>query len=385
MTDYTTIRHALHEHPQTAGNEQFAHDTIVKHLQTLHPTKVYTNVGGYGVIAVWEANDSHINALTHSRIPAIAFRADIDALPIGHRCGHDGHTAILLRLAELIDGLSKSSPRLTGEGLGVRPNIILLWQPAEETGTGSRAILDSGILQQYNIKAIYGLHNIPGYPLGTVVLCPHTFAAASTGVVYRLNGRETHASTPELGINPGLAVSEIIERFAAFNSQFSVLNSQFRQSTLICVRLGQPAFGTSAGHAEVMFTLRAFTNAAMEQLLADANNAVADIAARHNLTVTRSLVEPFRATENHEECVNALMRVCEDKTSHLSPFTFHLKETPFRWSEDFAEYLLEFPGAMFGIGSGEHQPELHHPDYDFPDALVEPAARLFFRLATGIQ
>ena len=356
MPDYKAIRHALHEHPQTAGNEQFAHDTIVKHLQTLHPTKVYTNVGGYGVIAVWG---------TDPQAPTIAFRADTDALPIGHRCGHDGHTTIFMRLAELVDGEFNIQHSTF--------NILLLWQPAEETGTGSRAILDTGILQQYNIKAIYGLHNLPGYPIGTVVLCPHTFAAASTGVVYRLDGRETHASTPELGINPGLAVSEIISRFDGFNGQ----GGDFRQSTLICVRLGQPAFGTSAGHAEVMFTLRAFTNAAMEQLLADANNAVNEIAARHDLTVTRSLVEPFRATENHEECVEKIKAAAQLTTDHWPLVT---KETPFRWSEDFAEYLLEFPGAMFGIGSGEHQPELHHPSYDFPDALIEPAAQLFFNL-----
>ena len=369
MTDYIAIRKALHDHPQTAGCEQFAHDTIVRHLQTLRPSKVYTNVGGYGVIAVWETKDSSNQAIKHSSIPTIAFRADIDALPIGHRCGHDGHTTILLRLAELIDGM-------TGDPV-IGKNILLLWQPAEETGTGSRAILDSGILQQYNIRAIYGLHNLPGYPLGTVVLCPHTFAAASTGVVYRLDGRETHASTPELGVNPGLAVAEIINRFSWFNEHSLNQSSiqTFKQSTLICVRLGQPAFGTSAGHAEVMFTLRAFTNDAMECLLTDANNAVDEIAARHGLTVTRSLVEPFRATENTTDCVETI-----EKAAHDMPLSVVYKDIPNRWSEDFAEYLLEFPGAMFGIGSGEQQPELHHPDYDFPDALIEPAAQLFFNL-----
>lgn len=356
MPDYKAIRHALHEHPQTAGNEQFAHDIIVKHLQGLHPTKVYTNVGGYGVIAVWSKDP---------QAPTIAFRADIDALPIGHRCGHDGHTTILLRLAELVD--EKFSI------LSSQFSILLLWQPAEETGTGSRAVLDTGILQQYDIRAIYGLHNLPGYPLGTVVLCPHTFAAASTGVVYHFDGRETHASTPELGVNPGLAVSEIINKFDAFNGH----DGEFRQSTLICVRLGEPAFGTSAGHAEVMFTLRAFTNAAMERLLSDANAAVDAIAARHMLTVSRSLVEPFRATENNPVCVKAI-----EKAAHDMPLDVVYKDIPNRWSEDFAEYLLEFPGAMFGIGSGEHQPELHHPSYDFPDSLIEPAARLFFSMAT---
>ncbi|MBO4587195.1 MAG: amidohydrolase [Bacteroidales bacterium] len=365
MTDYTTIRHALHEQPQTAGNEQFAHDTIVKHLQSLHPTKVYTNVGGYGVIAVWGKDP---------QAPTVAFRADTDALPIGHRCGHDGHTTILLRLAELIDSVSCDSV--------AEKNILLLWQPAEETGTGSRAVLDTGILQQYNIQAFYALHNLPGYPLGTVVLCPRTFAAASTGVIYRLDGRETHASTPEMGLNPGMAISEIIKRFEGFNGAGAPAEhycGEFRQSTLICVRVGQPAFGTSAGHGEVMFTLRAFTNSEMERLLADANNAVDQIASHYGLSVSRSLVEPFRATENHPDCVAAI-----EKAAKELPLNIHYQETPNRWSEDFAEYLLEFKGAMFGIGSGEQQPELHHPDYDFPDDLIESAAQLFFRLSSSL-
>ena len=189
MIDYKEIRHQLHEHPQTAGCEQFAHDMIVRHLQGLHPDKVYTHVGGYGVIAVWGKDP---------QAPTVAFRADTDALPIGHRCGHDGHATILLRLAELVNFEFRNST-CEGDEFKIHNskfNIILLWQPAEETGTGSMAVIESGILQQYNIRAFYGLHNLPGYPLGTVVLCPRTFAAASTGVVYHLDGRETHASTP---------------------------------------------------------------------------------------------------------------------------------------------------------------------------------------------
>ncbi|MBP3763740.1 MAG: amidohydrolase [Bacteroidales bacterium] len=354
MTDYLSLRRDLHAHPQTAGNERYAHDLILKHLQGLHPDKVYTHVGGWGFVAVWGRDP---------QAPTIAFRADTDALPIGHRCGHDGHTTVLLRLAELID-----------EEFSIHNSqfsILLLWQPAEETGEGARAVLESGILQQYNIQSIYALHNLPGYPLGTVVLCPETFAAASTGVVYRLDGRETHASTPELGLNPGLAVAEIVRRFDEFNGR----GGDFRQSTLICVRLGEPAFGTSAGHAEVMFTLRAFSNKAMECLLAEANAVVDEVAGRHGLQVGRSLVEPFRATENHASCVEKIRAAAA-----AVPLKVQEQQLPNRWSEDFAEYLLHFQGAMFGLGSGEGQPELHHPDYDFPDALIEPAARLFFRL-----
>ena len=347
------IRHELHSHPGISGDEHFAHDLIVRELEACHPDKVHTHVGGFGVIAVWGKVSSR---------PTFAVRGDIDALPIGHCCGHDGHTAILLQLARQIAQAELPNDR----------NYILVFQPEEETGMGAQKILDAGILQQYNIRAIFGLHNLPGYPLGTVVLNRRTFAAASTGVVYRLTGRNTHASTPEKGINPGLAVAEIIEQFARLNSGDTNSLDKFRQSTLICVHLGDEAFGTSAGYAEVMFTLRAFTNEAMEHLLATANDIVASAASRHRLSHNASLCEPFLATENRSSWVEYI----EENCGCRSQYTL----TPFRWSEDFANYLQAFPGAMFGIGSGEKHVELHHPDYDFPDALIAPAAQVFFNL-----
>ena len=125
-----------------------------------------------------------------------------------------------------------------------------------------------------------------------------------------------------------------------------------------------------------MFTLRAFTNDEMEHLLADANTAVDEIASRYGLKVSRMLQEPFHATENNGDCVEEIEKAAEDM-----PLRVRYQMEPNRWSEDFAEYLLEFKGAMFGIGSGENHAELHHPSYNFPDELIEPAARLFFRLA----
>lgn len=355
MTDYTQLRHLLHAHPQTAGNESFAHDTIVEHLMTLHPNRMETHVGGYGVVAVWGHDPTR---------DTIALRADIDALPIGHRCGHDGHTTILLRTAGIIDSQRDS----------LRHNVLLVWQPAEETGTGAQAILDSGILQQYHIRAIYGLHNLPGYAAGNVVLCRHTFAAASTGIAYRLQGRPTHASTPELGINPGVAIAEIVRRFDSINAN---PQAAAPMATLICIRLGSPAFGTSAGDAEIMYTLRAFDNASMQRLVDETNAIVDQIAVQHGLTLSRTMHEPFRATENTPTLSDHIGTVAQ----RLGLTVVHRPE-PFRWSEDFAHYLALFPGAMFGIGAGTGHPELHHPDYDFPDGITVPASDLFVALAT---
>lgn len=350
--DTIKIRQDLHAHPGISGEEWYAHDLVVRTVAACGADKVYDHVGGYGVVAIWGKELS---------TPTLAIRGDIDALPIGHRCGHDGHTAILLHVAAWL-----------GSNAPADRNVMLIFQPEEETGMGSEKILDAGILQQYNIRAIFGLHNLPGYPLGQVVLNYRTFAAASTGVVYHLQGRNTHASTPEKGINPGLAVSEIINEFHQLNSGAHVDDNIFTQSTLICVRLGEEAFGTSAGEADVMFTLRAFTNNAMERLLPAANDIVNHACSRHQLQVSSYLVEPFRATENRYEMVEHIEEYCGCRSQTVM--------TPFRWSEDFANYLLHFPGAFFGIGAGEKHVELHHPDYDFPDELIQRAAQVFINL-----
>lgn len=346
MTDYAKIRHDLHCHPETAGNEQFTHNTIIAHLQTLHPTKVYTHVGGWGVVAVWGTTSDKITA----------FRADTDALPFGHCCGHDGHTTVLLRFAEMVD-----EQKMNG--------IMLIWQPAEETGEGARAVLESGILQQYDIDAIYAMHNVPGYILGDIVICSDvTFAAASVGVVYTFEGRSTHASTPEYGVSPGLAISDLIRQFSKINRNDNI----FRLATLICVRIGEPAFGTAAGSGEVMYTLRTFSDKEMETLIREAGKIADDIAKFYNLKLTREMRDPFRATVNDRGCMEIV--------SNSMPGRL-ITRPPFRWSEDFGEYLHHYRGAMFGIGSGTRHPELHNPTYDFPDELIEPAAQVFCNIA----
>ncbi len=349
-TDIMELRKQLHSNPGVSGCESYAHDLIVRFLSDLHPTELNTHVGGYGVVAYWRA--------CVPNAPTLAFRADIDALPIGHRCGHDGHTAIMLRFAQIV-----------AQSEHVK-NIVLVFQPEEETGKGAKKIIQSNLLQKYHVDAIFGLHNLPGYPEGTVVLNRGTFAAASCGVVYRFVGRATHASTPEKGLNPALAIASAIVRFDALNRITSDPKS-FRQSTLVCCRVGEEAFGTSAGCGELMFTLRSFTNDAMHDLMSAADTIAIDESDKHQLKLEKQLKEPFKATENNAAFVDKIHDI-------LSPhFPVELIDRPFRWSEDFAEYLTIMPGAFFGIGSGKDQPELHNPCYVFPDSVIEPAARCF--------
>ena len=356
-----SLRHDLHNHPGVSGDEHYAHDKVVSLLQSLHPAVLHTHVGGYGVLAYFGSSPA---------LPTVALRADMDALPIGHRCGHDGHTAILMQVAEHF-----SRQPLADRG------VLLIFQPEEETGLGAQKIIDSGLLSQFDIRVVLALHNIPGYPLNEVLLSDSTFAAASSGVVYHLQGRSTHASTPELGVNPGPAVADIIQQMQHFNtsaSQHTNLSS-FRQSTLIAIRLGQRTFGTAAGDADLMFTLRAFTNNTMQRLLDEAHRTVADISARYGLAERHELVEPFRATENTPLVAAQLRHIAQSMKRSVT-----MLPQPFRWSEDFSNYLAHYPGDLLGIGAGEQHLELHHPDYDFPDAVIEPSAQLLCAFAQNL-
>lgn len=350
----TEIRQTLHEHPGVSGNEEFAHDLIVGELKAMCPDEIHEHVGGFGVIALWRSKSESAKTL--------AFRADIDALPSGHRCGHDGHTAILLRFAQIV-----------GEDKDRKNNIVAVFQPEEETGKGARKIMESGILQRMGVHAIFGLHNLPGYDKATVVLSRGAFAAASSGVIYRFTGRQTHASTPENGLNPGLAIAELIQQVDGLNK---IGGEHFCFSTLICCRIGEEAFGTSAGKGEVMFTMRASESQAFAELTQAVDNLSMSVAEKYSLKVEKQVREPFRALENTPELVDKLETILQHTATVIH-------RTSFRWSEDFAEYLTQFKGAFFGLGSGNDQPELHHPDYNFPDDIIETGAKCFQSIANA--
>lgn len=373
MGDICEVRHYLHQHPELSGAEHNTHELICSFLERCNPTKIYRNVGGYGVVALFSKDGSKTT---------IAFRADIDALPINetlpipyrsdtknvaHKCGHDGHTAILLRFAEKI---SQNPPNC---------NVVLIFQPEEETGHGAKKIMQTGLLQSLHTDMIFGYHNLPQYTYNKIVTRHNTFAAASAGFVAKLKGRQTHAAHPENGINPGLAVAEMIEKFDSY-SRNHCKPECFQQSTLIYTRLGEVALGTSAGDAEIIFTLRAFSNRDMDEILNFAKQTLTSVGENHHLKTEYELQESFPAVENSGKLVDFVKQTavnCDFETEEAA--------TPFRWSEDFSQYLTVFEGAFFGFGSGLECHELHHPDYDFPDRIIEPASDFLLHIAHSIN
>ena len=367
-------RHTLHTKAELSREERGTSEFIAQRLSTCAPRHLFRGVGGHGVVAAFDSGRPG---------PRILLRADMDALPIpesipltyrsesasvSHKCGHDGHMTILLGVATEL----AVAPRARG-------SVTLLFQPAEETGAGAAATLTHPSLDAAHFDCAFALHNIPGFPLGTAVVREGTFASASAGVEIRLTGSTSHASEPQNGRSPALAMASLINYISSL-AQFETALHENTKATVTHARLGEPAFGTSPGEAIVTATLRSYDSALLEHLkerLLRYGKAVSDA---HGLTFSAEIREPFPATVNDALCIDHLRKACSAASiPTVDP------GIPFPWSEDFGHFTRRFPGALFGLGSGESHPALHSPSYDFPDALLPQGVALFMHLLRHLQ
>ncbi|MGP6088249.1 amidohydrolase [Antarctobacter jejuensis] len=355
------LRHALHRAPELSGQEAETAAQIAALMRELG-AEVTEGLGGTGVAAVFG-----------SGARGLLIRCELDALPIvetgapewrserpgvAHLCGHDGHMAILYAVARA----------LAGRDPGCR--VILLFQPAEETGAGARAVLADPRFAGLKADMALSLHNLPGLPLGAVALRAGPVNCASRGVKVRLTGRTSHASEPDKGVSPGVALAGLIPALGALSRDLPVSDPGFRLATVTHARLGEPTFGVAPGEAEVFVTLRTLLDDQMAALEAEARALIA--AACGSLGCEVTVHEAFGHCVNAPEAVAVLQAAC-----HGVPRT----ETgiPMRASEDFGLFGGVMPAAMLFLGSGEACPALHAPDYDFPDGLIEVGAGIFLR------
>jgi len=364
--DLRQLRHALHNKAELSGHEQHTAEFVVSYLREHSPDRTLTGIGGNGVAAIYKGSVDG---------PAILIRCELDALPIpetvsldygsstenvAHKCGHDGHMTMVAGLAPL---LAQKRPD--------RGTVILLFQPAEETGQGAQAVIDDPAYVELSPDFVFALHNLPGFPLGAVIVRDGVFSSASTGLVIRLTGATSHAAEPEEGRSPALAVAALINSISAA-PQFVTALHEAAKATIIHARVGEIAFGTSPGYGEVMATLRAHDREVMERLSSHCIDLAKRTAAAFDLDYEIEWVEPFPSAENDAACV-ATIRDCA-KALDLPIIE---PAEPFAWSEDFGNFTHNHPGALFGLGSGEDRPALHNPDYDFPDELIEYGLGLF--------
>jgi amidohydrolase len=252
-----------------------------------------------------------------------------------------------------------------------RGEIVLLFQPSEEDGSGAARVIDDPAFAPLRPDLAFALHNLPGFEVGTAIVRDGPFAAASTGLVVRLEGATAHAAEPHRGRTPAPAVSALIDGLSAL-PQLRTALSESAKVTVIHARLGEIAFGTSPGEAVVMATLRAHDRAVIQRLEQAARRLAEKIAAAHELGCRIELVEPFPATANRA-AANRLVR----EAAIESGLRVEEPASPFPWSEDFGHFTDRFEGALFGLGAGLDQPALHHPDYDFPDELLPLGVAVF--------
>ena len=358
------LRHELHRHPELSMEESWTKARLMDFLRR-HTSLELVDRGRW-FYAVHRAREDR---------PSIAFRADMDAVPVedpaglvpygsqcpgvGHKCGHDGHSASLAAFA------------LELEESGVNKNVFLLFQHAEETGQGAREC--AAFLRENGISEIYAYHNLPGQPLGTLSVPDGVAQPASMGMILSFTGRKSHASYPEDGRNPAFAIGEILTAIPALSQpgRFQGL----AQVTVIQVNVGERAFGTSAGYGELLLTIRGEFEAELDDLRGTLEAMARKKAETHGLRCAVTYEDVFPETRNHSQAVARVRDAAQKAGVPLVP-----RGEMFRASEDFGYYTKQVPGAMFYLGSGDAAP-LHTTGYDFPDQLIEPAVNVFMELA----
>jgi amidohydrolase len=370
--DMTAWRRHLHQHPELGQQCQQTAAFVVERLREFGITEIHEGIAISGVVAIIEGQADG---------PTIGLRADMDALPISettgadwasktpgkmHACGHDGHTTMLLGAA-----------RYLAETRNFKGRIALIFQPAEETGFGAQAVIDDRRWPEIRPDFAFAYHNVPSRPLGEIGLRDGPANCASRGMQILLNGKSSHAAVPEDGVSPGAAMAHLMQLLPALGSG-TISDTDFGLSTLTHVRLGAPTFGIAPGEGELRVTLRSMTDKRMESLISETQTIVENIDERLKFSINWHDV--FSTVVNDVEATDIARQAARARGLNI-----YEMDHPMRWSEDFGRFGLDgVQATMMFLGAGETQPQLHNPDYDFPDALLPLGADFFLTIIDQI-
>lgn len=260
---------------------------------------------------------------------------------------------------------------------GLQCDLLGATQPAEETGAGAKAVIEDPRWPEIRPDFAFAYHNVPGRPLGEIGLRPGPGNCASRGMQILLEGKSSHAAAPEDGISPGAAMAALMQALPGLSTG-KIGENAFALSTLTHTKLGEPTFGIAPGKGELRVTLRCMTDERMEALVSDAEALINLHTADRSTKVFWHDI--FLSVTNDTEATDIARRVaaCQGQVRHEMP-------TPMRWSEDFGCFGSDGAKAtLLCIGAGEIHPQLHNPDYDFPDALIPFVTDLFFCIIAEI-
>lgn len=353
-----TFRKTLHSVPEPAHHELRTAAIVRSFVGHYAPDELIADLGGHGVAAVFAGDGPGPTVLVRCELDALGCASAGSFAPqAAHRCGHDGHMAITSGLA----------PRFCHRR-PARGRLVLLYQPAEETGEGALNVIRDPKFEAIRPDYAMALHNLPGVPVDTVVLRPGTFSCASVGLVLTLHGVAGHAAEPALAKSPRAVLAGLLQRLVALDRTDE---QGLRMLTVTHAQLGTPSFGITPGDAQLYCTMRATTPTDLDQLKAEAIAIATELTAAADIGLEVAWFDAFPATGSSEALVELLRRTAESQELAVEERAY-----PLRWSEDFGHFSDVCETLYFGLGIGE-TPPLHHPEYRFHDPSVVTGVRLF--------
>lgn len=366
-------RRHLHRHPELLFDVHATAAFVEEKLRVFGCDEVVTGIGRTGVVGV----------IRGKRGPGetLGFRADMDALPIRemtgkdyasetpgkmHACGHDGHTSMLLGAAQYL-----------AETRNFAGKVVVIFQPAEEGGGGGREMVADGMMERFGIDRVYGMHNMPGLPVGRFSIRAGAFFASTDEFRIRITGRGGHAAWPNQTIDPiviGTHLVQAMQTIASRNadpvSAIVVSVTQFHAGS---------AHNVIPEEAELSGTARALSPE--NRVLAETRiKALAEnIAAAYGATAEVTWRRGYPVMVNHSAEANICAQFAEDVAGANAVET---DVPPLMGGEDFAYMTEARPGAMILIGNGDTA-GLHHPAYDFNDDIIPLGISYWAALAEG--
>ena len=379
-TELIQLRHWLHQNPEISGKEERTADHITKFLEQYKPDKLIKNLGGCGVAAIYKGQTAGKRILIRAELDALPITETNENLPYksrnpgkSHKCGHDGHMTIVAGLAAIY---AEQRPK--------KGEVVLLFQPSEENGKGAQAVCEDTKFQEIKPDFAFALHNLPGEQMGTILCKNGPFSASVRSMIVSIEGKTSHAAEPDKATPASAVIPDILAYINGVN-QNEIMDENYRRASLVHLICGEKAaYGTTAGNAELHYTLRARTPENLEHLWEEIVQKIEEIISTYNqkhtsgtkdrMRVSFQSTEPFMANMNHPDAVSLIQNAAKS-----NKLTYLEMPCPNVWGEDFGYFtnLEGVKGAMFGLGAGEETPNLHSPDYDFPDELVNKGIAMF--------
>ena len=367
--DMAKWRRHLHQNPELGRDCYKTAKYIQERLKEFGITEIHTGYASTGIVAIIEGKASG---------RTIGLRADMDALPIKentgmsyssknegvmHACGHDGHTTMLLGAARYLSETRNFSGR-----------AALIFQPDEEATGGAEAMVEEGILEEFNIEEVYALHNTPSHDVGVMYTRPGPIMAGADSFTVEIQGKGGHAAYPHEVKDPIVAALSIAQAFQTIVSRNNI------PSDNLVISITQVHSGTTDNvipeTAYLNGTVRTFDLSVQEMVIKRMEKIISGLAMSFEVNAKLNYQKGYPPTINHEESTNFAIGVAEDVCGSDKVLSSVAKEMG---AEDFSYMLQKRPGAylFMGIGDGAG---LHNPNYDFNDAAAPVGASFFARL-----